>query len=321
MGVRARYHGFDGVHGASLGRRSKRPGSARALCSLVGNRGMNAAHNAPLPAGRGMPPQLAAMLATSPAASTSPPRTGKAEELAAVEEGLHLTTPPEVTENPLFESPWSDNPLYDDTPAAATTPVAVQDPDKLTVKGSGGIEGKFKISDYWPGVSVYWGSDRRLGKFDKKITGSPGWRMIGHKFQVVGRFKSGTTTTGAGGNVEFLQEARITTTKGGAAGPWFNDMDYTDASGGAHQWDPNAEAGTTGATGYAGVRRTIAKNKYAYTDPPALPYQPGVTNDYRKLEFKIHLKPPPGSGKPELIKFATQEIEIVKGKPKVLQAP
>jgi hypothetical protein len=291
------------------------------VSSLIGNRGMNLLRSAPRPEGRGMPLQVAAMLATSPPAPTSPPRTGKSEELAAVEDGFQLTNPPVVTDNPLYQPRFQDNPLYDPTATTTPTPaVAVQDPDKLTVKGSGGIEGKFGISDYWPGVSIYWGSDKSLGKFDKKIAGST-WRMIGHKFQVVGRFTSGTTTTGAGGEVQFLQEARITTTKGGTPGPWFNDMDYTDAQGGAHTWDPNAEAGTTGASGYAGVRRTIAKNKYAYTDPPALPYEPGVTDDYRKLEFKIHLKPPPGAGKPEIIKYATQEIEIIKGKPKVLQAP
>jgi hypothetical protein len=309
-----------GVQRASVGDRAH-SGSPQALSSLIGNRGMNVLRSATPPVGRGMPAEVAAMLATSPAAPTSPPRTGKPEDLAAVEDGLHLTNPPVVTENPLYEPLFQDNPLYDPTATTTpTTPVAVQDPDKLTVKGSGSIAGKFGISDYWPGVSVYWGGDKSLGKFDKKIANST-WRMIGHKFQVVGRFTTGTTTTGAGGEVQFLQEARITTTKGGTAGPWFNDMDYTDAQGGAHQWDPNAEAGTTGATGYAGVRRKIAKNKYAYTDPPALPYQPGVTNDYRKLEFKIHLKPPPGASQPEIIKYATQEIEIVNGKPKVLQAP
>lgn len=283
----------------SLGRRPQPE-----LSSLIGNQGMNRLRSEPHPTGRGMPPEVAALLATSP---TSPPRVGKPEELAAVEDGHALTNPP--------VSGGSSTSTTPSTPA-----VAMQEPDKLTVKGSGAIEGKFGISKYWPGVTKYWGTDKSLGKFDKKVAKST-WRMIGHKFQVVGKFTNGTTTTGTGGEVQFLQEARLTTTKGGTAGAWFNDMDYTDAGGGVHQWDPNAEAGTTGATGYTGVRKTIKKDKHAYTDPPAMAYEPGVTNDYRKLEFKIHLKPPPGSGKAEIIKYATQEIEIVKGKPKVLQAP
>ena len=48
--------------------------------------------------------------------------------------------------------------------------------------------------------------------------------MYGHKFQVIGQFSSGTTTAGAGGPVTFLQEARITNTKGGSRGAWFNDI-------------------------------------------------------------------------------------------------
>jgi hypothetical protein len=303
--------------GALQQRTHGRPASRHAISSVIGNRGMNILRSSARPAGRGMPPDVGAMLA---AMATSPPVTHKSEELAAVEDGFQLTNPPVVTDNPLYQPKTQshDNPLYD--PTATTTPVAVQNPDKLTVKGSGHIAGKFGITDYWPGVGKYWGSDKTLGKFDKKIPGG-NFRMIGHKFQVIGRFTSGTTTSGAGGEVQFLQEARITTTKGGTPGPWFDDMDYTDAWGGVHAWDLNAEAGTNGAKGYAGVRRTIAKDKFAYTDPPALPYEPGVTNDYRKLEFKIHLKPPPGSGKPEIVKLATQEIEIVNGKPKVLQAP
>ena len=41
----------------------------------------------------------------------------------------------------------------------------------------------------------------------------------------------------------------------------------------------------------------------------------------RKLEFKIHLKPPAGSPDSELTREATQEIEVKDGVPKVLQAP
>ena len=204
------------------------------------------------------------------------------------------------------------------TPRLLARTVAVQNPKALMVKGKGAIEGTFGISDYWP-VTKYWGADKTLGAFDEPAAG--GWRMYGHKFQVVGQFTSGTTTTGTGGPVTFLQEARITNTKGGTPGAWFNDMDYTDASGGAHTWDPNAENGTTGAGGYPGVRRTISTTKYAYTDPPAIGYQPGTTDAYRKLEFRITLQAPPGSSKPSIVKQATQEIEIVKGKPTTLKAP
>ena len=297
-----------------------RPRTARPLVSLIGNRGVNALLREGI-RGRGIPLEVAALAATTPRRASSPPTIShKPEEIAAVEDGLQLTNPPKVVNNPFYQSTWQANPLFDPT-STPPSPVAVQEPDKLTVKGRGSIEGKRGISEYWPGVTPYWGGDKTLGEFDKKVAGSPGWRMIGHKFQTIGRFTTGTTTAGAGGEVQFLQEARITTSKGGAAGAWFDDMDYTDAWGGAHNWDPNAEAGTNGPKGYPGVRRTIATNKVAYTDPPAMPYQPGVTNDYRKLEFRIHLKPPPGASKPEIIKYATQEIEIVNGKPKVLKKP
>jgi hypothetical protein len=246
-------------------------------------------------------------LARAPA--TSPSATERPDE-AAVEEGHELTTPDEAGGAGAEREPGAP---------PATWAVAVQDPDSLTIKDSGAIEGSYGIGDYWP-VTKYWGDDKALGKFDEASTG--GWRMIGHKFQVVGAFTTGTTSKpGGGGNVKFLQEARITNTKGGTAGPWFDDMDYTDAGGGKHHWDPNAEAGTTDRTGYPGVRRTIDPKKYAYTDPPAVGYKPGHTNTYRKLEFKIHLKPPPGSSGSEIVKTATQEIEVVRGVPNVLQWP
>jgi hypothetical protein len=262
------------------------------------------------------PPQ--ARSPTSPPQSgspTSPPQSGSPEEDALL--GAELTSP-------LFRWPWWipwHAPAGGGGGGAAPASNPVQEPESLKVRGSGSIKGKFKISEYWPGVGIYWGADKTLGKFDKPLTGHTGWRMIGHKFQVIGKFSTGTTTTGAGGNVTFLQEARITNTKGGTATAWFDDMDYVDASGGAHHWDPNAEVGTAPRTGYPGVRRTISSNEYAYTDPPALSYQPGTTNSYRKLEFRITLRPPPGAAKAAIVKYATQEIEIKKGVPKVLQSP
>jgi hypothetical protein len=96
-------------------------------------------------------------------------------------------------------------------------------------------------------------------------------------------------------------------------------MHYTDASNADHFWDPNSEVGTNTGNG-PGVRRTIAADAYAYTDPPAISYGPD-TDDYRKLEFRIHLKPPPGSPDSEIVKTATQEIEVKDGTPKVLQSP
>ena len=263
------------------------PQSLRALASRIGNRGMGAL-----------------------LAQTSPPNMADPGEVAP-EEPIELTTPDGGTGTADAGAPA-------DAGSGAPAPVPVQNPTSLTVKGTGALEGSYKVSQYWP-VTKYWGTDDQLGKFDEPSSG--GWRMIGHKFQVIGQFTSGTTTTGAGGKVTFLQEARITNTKGGTAGAWFDDMDYTDAGGGKHTWDPNAEAGTTVKTGYPGVRRTLGTDKYAYTDPPAMGYRPGTTNAYRKLEFRIHLKPPPGSSGSEIIKTATQEIEIVNGVPTVLQAP
>ena len=96
-------------------------------------------------------------------------------------------------------------------------------------------------------------------------------------------------------------------------------MHYTDASGAKHFWDPNSEVGTDAGNG-PGVRRTVAADAYAYTDPPAISYGP-ETNTYRKLEFRIHLKPPPGSPDTELVRTATQEIEVKDGVPTVLQSP
>jgi hypothetical protein len=254
-----------------------------------------------------MPPEVRALLASTTPAVTSPPDVPRPHE-AAIEDGVDLTTP------------GGDAGSGSGSASPAPSAKPVQEPVSLTIKDSGAIEGSYGISKYWP-VTKYWGADKTLGKFDEPVAGNAGWRMIGHKFQTVGEFKASTTTSGAGGGVTFLQEARITATKGGTAGAWFNDMDYTDSGGGVHAWDPNAEAGTNGAGGHKGVRRTVSTTKYAYTDPPALSYKTGETNTYRKLEFKIHLKPPPGASQPEIVKTATQEIEVKDGVPKVLQAP
>lgn len=274
-------------------RGARPPRPTAALAAAIGNRGMNAL--------------VARLTASTPAAPTSPPSVDRPED-AAIEEGAELTTPDGGSDGYGGTTPT----------APSTWAVPVQNPKSLTIKGSGPIEGTFGISQYWP-VTAYWGADKTLGKFDEAST-SP-WRMIGHKFQVIGEYTSGTTTAGAGGNVTFKQEARITSTKGGTAGAWFDDMDYTDAGGGKHHWDPNSDVGHSVRVGYPGVRRPIASDKYAYTDPPAMGYRPGTTNAYRKLEFRIHLKPPPGSSAAEIVKTATQEIEIVNGTPTVLQAP
>jgi hypothetical protein len=194
----------------------------------------------------------------------------------------------------------------------------------LFMNSTGAIEGKYGISDYWPGVTAYWGADKTLGQFD--TAGSGGWRTFGHKFQVVGRFDR-VPTTGAGGDATFQQRARLTTGTAppGVAGSWFDDMDYVDAGGGAHQWDPNAEAGTTVRSGYPGVRRTLASDTFAYTDPPAIAYQPGTTNTYRKLEFEISFHSTPGVTCPSGILGITlprvQEIQVTAGTPSVLKYP
>ena len=281
--------------GASPGRLA----AARALPACIGNRALSAmaASSPPLPAGRGLVP--AAALANA----TSPPNVSRPAE-AEVEDDIELTTPPGTT------TPAPAAPVID-----ATTR---QQPASLQVKGSGAIEGSYGISDYWP-VTNYWGADKTLGQFTEPLAGHTGWNMIGHKFQVVGRFSSICVAGGGTGQVTFKQEARITDTKGGTPGAWFDDMQYTDAGGGVHHWDPNAESGTDNGNG-PGVRRTIAADKYAYTDPPAISYGPD-TNTYRKLEFRIHLQPPPGSPDSEILRTATQEIEVKDGVPTVLQAP
>jgi hypothetical protein len=192
------------------------------------------------------------------------------------------------------------------------------------MNSTGAIEGRYGISDYWPGVTAYWGADKTLGQFD--TAGSGGWRLFGHKFQVVGRFDR-VPTAGAGGDATFQQRARLTTGTAppGVAGSWFDDMDYVDAGGGAHQWDPNAEAGTTVRSGYPGVRRTLASDTYAYTDPPAISYRPGTTNTYRKLEFEISFRSTPGVTCPSGILGITlprvQEIQVTRGTPSVLKYP
>jgi hypothetical protein len=273
-------------------------GLAGGLPASVGNRALAAmaATRPALPRGRGLLPGGALHLLTSPPNSDQP-----AEE--AVDEGAELTTPAAgATVTP-------PQPVVD-----ATTR---QQPASLQVKSSGPIEGPYGIGQYWP-VTGYWGDDKTLGKFDEPLAGRAGWHMLGHKFQTVGRFTSICTERGTG-RVTFLQEARITNTKGGTPGPWFDDMHYTDAWGGQHFWDPNSEVGTSAGKG-PGVRRTVAADAYAYTDPPAISYGPH-TNTYRKLEFRIHLKPPPGSPDSEIVRTATQEIEVEDGVPTVLQSP
>jgi Domain of unknown function (DUF4157) len=193
--------------------------------------------------------------------------------------------------------------------------------EALTFKPSGALEGTYGINDYWTTVTPYWGTNNTLGQFD--IADASGNHTLGHKFQVVGRFSRQTSTT-ASGDATFQQMARLTvgTAAPGTAGSWFDDMNYTDAGGGVHQWDVNAEAGTT-ATAGPGVRRTVAPDKYAYTDPPAIFYQPGVTNTYRKLEFDIHFRSAPGCPctNTELTTQKTQEIGVVNGVPNVIQWP
>jgi hypothetical protein len=191
--------------------------------------------------------------------------------------------------------------------------------EELTLRTNGRIRGRYGVSDYWPGVTPYWGTDNSLGSFDEPSTGD--WKLYGHKFQVAGRFSVGRSATRVAG-ARFTQNARLTTTKGGTAGAWFDDMNYVDAGGAHHNWDPNSDVGTTAAGAAPGVRRTIFFDEYAYTDPPAIAYTAG-SNSYRKLEFDIHFRSSPGCpcGTRELTTSATQEIEVADGKVNVLQWP
>jgi hypothetical protein len=209
--------------------------------------------------------------------------------------------------------------------AGATAPPAnqCQCVTSLDFKSSGAIAGSFGIGDYWPGVTKYWGGDKTLGSFDTAASG--GAHTYGHKFQVVGEFKN-ASTTGAAAAATFTQNARLTTGTAppGVAGSWFNDMDYTDAGGGVHHWDPNAEAGTATRAGYPGVRRTLAPGKVAYTDPPAIGYTPGSTETYRKLEFDIHWDSAPGCNCNGILGFSmqrVQEIRLTKGVPTTVAFP
>ncbi len=239
---------------------------------------------------------------------TSPPaggvRSGEGDRMP------QLTAPPSAAP-----------PSASGSPAPAAQYACVE---SLMMNSSGPIEGKFGINQYWTGVTPYWGSSTTLGKFD--IAGSGGWHTLGHKFQVVGTFSRGSAAGVAAGNATFQQRARLTvgtSASSATAGAWFDDMDYVDAGGGAHQWDPNAEAGTTARAGYPGVRRTIASNKYAYTDPPAISYQPGATNTYRKLEFEISFRSSPGAPCSfySISMPRVQEIEVTNGVPKVIKFP
>ena len=46
-----------------------------------------------------------------------------------------------------------------------------------------------------------------------------------------------------------------------------------------------------------------------------------TVGEFGDLEFRIHLKPPPGSPDSEIVRTATQEIEVKDGVPNVLQSP
>lgn len=300
---------------------------------------------------------LPASKAAPPAMASSPPQGGvpllRSQAEGGGEEGEMLVEPIQVmftsvTGAPIFKRqtaqifPNSRRPQGTSTPDGGATatvegggsagsgstsggaPAQGACVRSLDMRSSGAIEGKYGISDYWPGVTAYWGADKTLGQFDEASSG--GWRLFGHKFQVIGRFDR-VPMTGAGGDATFQQEARLTTGTAppGTAGSWFDDMDYVDDGGGAHHWDPNAEAGTTVRSGYPGVRRTLASNTYAYTDPPAIGYQPGTTNTYRKLEFKIWFRSTPGCACPSGILAIglprVQEIQVTNGTPTVLKYP
>lgn len=284
-------------------RRGTRPAGRRGvpeppgLLAAIGNRGLAALAASPPPAGaRGLDPALRTL--------TSPANDGGSAD-------------PETAD------PTTPTAGAAPAPAAAPDVVTLESPLSLTIKGTGAIEGRYGIGDYWP-VPRYWGADTTLGAFDEPSSG--GWRMKGHKFQVVGEVAQTCPASGIGGRATFVQQARLTNTKGGTPGPWFDDMDYTDAGGGKHAWDPNTESGTTGAGGNPGVGRTLGSTRRAYTDPPAISYRPKVgttagTSTYRKLEFRIRLVAPPGSGGSTLEKLAAQEIEVVDGVVTVHQAP
>ncbi len=299
---------------------------------------------------------LPSFQAAPPAMASSPPQGGvpplRSQAEAGGEEGEMVVEPIQVmltsvTGAPVFKRqaaqifPSSRRPQETSTPDGGATATASGGSGgsasasegapaqgacvrSLDMRSSGAIEGSYGISDYWPGVTAYWGADKTLGQFDEASSG--GWRLFGHKFQVIGRFDR-VPTTGAGGDATFQQEARLTTGTAppGTAGSWFDDMDYVDDGGGAHHWDPNAEAGTTVRSGYPGVRRTLASDTYAYTDPPAIGYQPGTTNTYRKLEFKIWFRSTPGCACPSGILAIglprVQEIQVTTGTPTVLKYP
>jgi hypothetical protein len=253
---------------------------------------------------------VAERAATPPGASTSPPSDAASQAAIARGEDVELTSPVDW-----FRPGWRR--IFGGGAPPAPAAATVQRPVSLKIRSTGAIQGAFGIGDYWPGVTPYWGDDKQLGAFDELQGG--GGHMIGHKFQVVGEYETGTTTAGTGGPVLFEQLARLTNAKGDPPGPWFNDMAYTDAYGGVHAWEPNVEAGLSGPTGNPGVRRTLSTTEIAYTDPPAIGYGDD-TSTYRKLEFKIRLIAPPGSTRGDIATTAAQEIEVVDGTPNVIQA-
>ncbi len=254
--------------------------------------------------------------------TTSEPRIERNPCARQNAEPESMTTPGLSTSTPGPDAGTGSGSGSGGPPAAPppTANVACNCVESLDASGSGAIEGSFGINEYWTTVTPYWDDNKTLGQFD---TTSGSGHLYGHKFQVVGKFKGGTGT--AAGEPTFKQLARLSvgTASPGTTGGWFDDMDYTDAGGGKHQWDPNAEAGTTVRTGYRGVRRTIATDKYAYTDPPAVYYVPGTTDTYRKLEFDICFSSPAGCncGVLKSCISRTQEIEVKKGVPSTLKAP
>jgi hypothetical protein len=203
-----------------------------------------------------------------------------------------------------------------------SSPTMAERVKDLQFLDTGAMQGPYGISQYWSTVTPYWGTDNTLGQFDTTRAG--GWHAFGHKFQVVGTFERVPAPTA--GSATFQQEARLTTgtsrATAGSPGAWFDDFNYVDAAGKGHHWGINAEVGTTDASGYTGVRRTIAPDKYAYTDPPSVAYKPGITNSYRNLEFRIHFRSAPGvPGGRDMTLQRSQEIEVAAGVPNVLKYP
>lgn len=176
--------------------------------------------------------------------------------------------------------------------------------DSLTVKSSGKIVGSTSVGGYYPGGAANYADGDVLGTFN-----SGG--LAGVKFQVIGKHHKGKAS---GGDCQFNQDIQETDTKGGKPGPQHDDMRYTDAGGGVHNWDPNSSTGTSSGRG-TGINQTINGSTTAYVDPPAMPTS---GNQYRKLDFTITYASDTSAGcgckTKQLTKLCTQEIEIVNGK-------